>query len=48
MRIIVVEATVIAEGRLAQIEFKTTAIQPLTQNIPLVRQLLDTVLIVIQ
>ena len=36
MRIIVIESTVLAEGKLAQIEFKTQAIQPLTQNIPVV------------
>ena len=36
VRIIVIEATVTSEEQLTQIEFRTQAIQPLTQNIPLV------------
>lgn len=36
LRILVIEATVVAKERLTQIEFKTQAIKPLTQNIPVV------------
>lgn len=36
IRTVVVECTVLNEGQIAQIEFKTKAIQPLTQNIPMV------------
>lgn len=38
LRTIVVEATITTEERLMQIEFKTQAIQSLTQNIPVVSQ----------
>ncbi len=36
VRTFVIESTVLAKERLAQIEFKTQAVQPLTQNIPVV------------
>ena len=36
MRTICIEATVTAEEKLTEIEFHTQAIQPLTQNIPVV------------
>ena len=37
IRVLVIEGTVMARGRHAQLEFSTPAMQPLTQEIPLVR-----------
>ena len=36
VRVLVIEATVLAQGRHAQLEFNTHAMQPITQDIPLV------------
>ena len=38
LRTIIIEATVTAEQRVTEIEFKTQAIQSLTQNIPVVNK----------
>lgn len=42
IRTIIVEATVTSEQRVTEIEFRTQAIQSLTQNIPVVREQLAT------
>ena len=40
VRVIVIESTVLATGRHAQLEFKTKSMMPLTQDIPLVMLML--------
>ena len=39
VRVFIIESTVMARGRYAELEFTTTAMQPLTQDIPLVSEM---------
>ena len=36
VRVVIIESTVLSTGKLTELEFKTKALLPLTQNIPLV------------